>query len=97
MTKKLTKKQQQFLILFAQNYSLTVIAKKQKISLTMLRKRLASILKYHKKEFNNARAIRKAYEKSRDSIKHAKKFSDLSNQEKYDIGIEHYNSYNTDN
>lgn len=65
----MTEKQTTTLVLFAQNYSLQTIAKKQKVSLATIRERIKSLSKNHLKEFDNAAAIRGIYKKTRDAIK----------------------------
>jgi len=65
----MTDKQKTTLVLFAQNYSMLVIAKKQRVSLSSIRQRITSLSKNHSREFNNALALRDIYKKSRDAIK----------------------------
>ena len=65
----LTNKQTTTLLLFAQNYSLVVIAKKQKVSLTTIRQRIKALSIRHQKEFNNALGIRESYKRTRDGIR----------------------------
>ena len=65
----LTKKQTTTLVLFAQNYSLPVIAKKMRVSLTTIRQRIKALSKHHSREFNNALGIREAYKRTRDAIR----------------------------
>ena len=65
----MTTKQITTLVLFSQNYSLRVIAKKQKVSLTTIRERIKSLSKNHSKEFNNALGLRKSYKRTRDGIR----------------------------
>lgn len=65
----MTSKQTTTLLLFAQNYSLLAIAKKQKVSLATIRERIKSLSKNHSKEFGNALALRNIYKKSREAIK----------------------------
>lgn len=66
----LTTKQTTTLVLFAQNYSLRVIAKKQGVSLATIRERIKSLSENHSREFNNALALRETYKRNRESIKH---------------------------
>lgn len=66
----MTNKQQTTLILFAQNYSLQVIAKKQGVSLSTVRERIKALSEKHRKEFNNALRLRKIYKQNRDKLKH---------------------------
>lgn len=73
----MTKKQIQTLLLFAQNYSLQVIAKKQGVSLATIRERIKSLSKNHLKEFGNAAALRDTYKRNRDAIRNAKDFSNF--------------------
>ena len=65
----LTNKQKTTLVLFAQNYPLVTIAKKQKVSLTTIRQRIKTLSKHHSKEFNNAFGIRGSYKRTRDAIR----------------------------
>ena len=67
----MTKKQTKTLVLFAQNYSLPVIAKKMRVSLTTIRQRIKALSKNHSREFNNALALRNSYKRTRDSIRNA--------------------------
>ena len=65
----MTDKQIKTLVLFAQNYSLLIIAKKQKVSLTTIRQRIKTLSKNHQKEFNNALGIRESYKRIRDGLR----------------------------
>ena len=76
--KKLTKKQIKTLLLFAQNYSIPVIAKKQKVGIAMIKKRITSIAKNHNKEFENALSIRKANARNRDKLRNIENFSNFN-------------------
>ena len=67
----MTKKQQTTLLLFAQNYSLQVIAKKGGVSLTTIRERIKSLSKNHSKEFGNALALRDSYKRTQWGIRDA--------------------------
>lgn len=67
----LTNKQIKTLVLFAQNYSLQTIAKKQRVSLATIRERIRSLSKNHSKEFNNALALRETYKRTRDAIRNS--------------------------
>jgi len=67
----MTKKQEKTLILFAQNYSLQTIAKKQIVSLATIRERIKSLSKNHPREFDNALALRETYKRNKDAIKNA--------------------------
>ncbi|KKN73097.1 hypothetical protein LCGC14_0404060 [marine sediment metagenome] len=69
----MTDKQITTLLLFAQNYPLQTIAKKQKVSLTTIRQRIKSLLKNHPKEFCNATALRNTYKRNRESIRNTKR------------------------
>ena len=73
----MTTKQTTTLVLFAQNYSLYVIAKKQKVSLTTIRERVKSLSNNHSREFNNALGIRESYKKIRDGIRNTDRFKDM--------------------
>ena len=66
----MTDKQTQTLLLFAQNYSLQTIAKKQGISLATIRERIKSLSKNHSKEFGNAAGLRNVYKRNRDALKY---------------------------
>ncbi len=68
----MTSKQKKTLVLFAQNYSLQVIAKKQDVSLATIRERIKSLSKNHQNEFDNAMALRNTYKRNRNSIKNTK-------------------------
>ncbi len=65
----MTEKQITTLLLFAQNYPLVTIAKKQKVSLTTIRQRIKTLSIRHQKEFNNALGIRETYKRIRDGIR----------------------------
>lgn len=65
----MTKKQTQTLLLFAQNYSLPVIAKKMSVSLTTIRQRIKALSKNHSVEFGNALGVRESYKRTRDGIR----------------------------
>lgn len=65
----MTDKQKKTLVLFAQNYSLQVIAKKQKVSLATIRERIKSLSRNHPEEFNNALGIRELYKRTRDALR----------------------------
>lgn len=75
----MTNKQQITLILFAQNYSLQVIAKKQGVSLSTVRERIKALSKKYQKEFNNALGLRETYKRNRDAIRNTQPFSNFSN------------------
>lgn len=66
----MTEKQITTLLLFAQNYSLQTIAKKQRVSVSTIRERVKSLMVNHPKEFNNATTLRRAYKRSRDALRH---------------------------
>ena len=68
----LTTKQTTTLVLFAQNYSLQVIAKKQGVSLATVRERIKSLSKNHPEEFGNALALRETYKRNRESVRDMK-------------------------
>lgn len=65
----MTKKQIMTLVLFAQNYSLQIIAKKQMVSLTTIRQRIKTLSKNYQREFNNALGIRESYKRTREGIR----------------------------
>lgn len=65
----MTNKQVQTLLLFAQNYSMKTIAKKQKVSLTTIRERIKSLSQNHPIQFSNAAGLRDSYKRTRDGIR----------------------------
>ena len=73
----MTEKQTKTLVLFSQNYSLPVIAKKQMVSLTTIRQRIKALSKNHSREFNNALGVRESYKRTRDSLRKTQNFSNL--------------------
>ena len=73
----MTTKQTKTLVLFAQNYSLVVIAKKMGVCLTTIRERLKALAKNHQKEFNNALGVREVYKRNRDALRNTINFSSL--------------------
>jgi len=83
----MTKKQKTTLLLFAQNYSLRVIAEKQGVCLATIRERIESLSKNHSKEFNNAANLRKTYKRNQESIRNAYYFDyeseDLAIRQKF--------------
>ena len=72
----MTKKQTTTLLLFAQNYSLHIIAKKQGVSLATIRERIKSLSKNHPREFDNAVALRDTYKRNREFVRNPKSISD---------------------
>jgi len=76
----MTKKQTTTLMLFAQNYSLQVIAKKQRVSLATIRERIKSLSKNHPAEFGNALGIRKSYKRVREGIRNTDRFKDMDSE-----------------
>jgi len=64
----MTDKQIKTLILFAQNYSLKRIAKKQKISLSSIRQRIKSLSNNYPNEFERAVGIRRAYKNAFSNV-----------------------------
>ncbi len=81
----MTEKQIKTLVLFAQNYSLPIIAKKQKVSLTTIRQRIKALSKNHSKEFNNALGIRESYKKVREGLRNTNRFDEMDT----DLGVVH--------
>ena len=81
----MTEKQIKTIILFAQNYSLQVIAKKQQVSLTTIRERIKSLSKNHYREFGNALALRESYKRIRNSMRNDIRIGDRTNG---DVGWE---------
>ena len=73
----MTEKQKITLVLFAQNYSLYVIAKRQKVSLTTVRQRIKALSNNHSREFNNALALRNSYKRIREGIRYTDRFKDM--------------------
>lgn len=73
----LTKKQQSTLILWAQNYSPTHIARVHKVTVDTIKKRFYRLKKSHPMEFNNAESIRKVYQQSRLKLKNTQCFTEL--------------------
>ena len=65
----MTDKQKTTLVLFAQNYSVQTIAKKQRVSASTIRERIKSISKNYQSEFDNAIALRNVYKRNRDAIR----------------------------
>ena len=65
----MTNKQIKTLLLFAQNFPLTTVAKKQKVSLATIRERIKSLSKNHKIEFGNALGVRESYKRIRAGIR----------------------------
>ena len=74
----MTKKQEKTLVLFAQNYSLPTIARKQNVSLSTIREQVRAMSKNYSKEFNNALSIRKVYKRTQKAIKNTQTFTELS-------------------
>lgn len=64
----MTKKQITTLLLFAQNYSLHIIAKKQGVSLATIRERIKSLSKNYSREFENAAGLREVYKRNRAAL-----------------------------
>lgn len=75
----MTDKQITTMVLFAQNYPLQTIARKQKVSLTTIRQRVKSLSRNHPREFGNALALRNAYKRNRDLIRNTKRLDLLDN------------------
>lgn len=74
----MTKKQITTLILFAQNYSLQTIAKKQRVSLATIRERIKSLSKHYPIEFGNTIDLRNTYKRNRNLIKCMKSLDGLN-------------------
>jgi len=66
----MTNKQKKTLVLFAQNYSLQTIAKKQGVSLATIRERIKSLSKHYPIEFNRTVGLRNVYKRNKIAIKH---------------------------
>ena len=73
----LTNKQTTTLVLFAQNYSLPTIAKKQRVSLSTIRERIRSLSKHYPIEFGNALDLRNVYKRNRDLVRGMESLNDL--------------------
>jgi len=73
----MTNKQKTTLVLFAQNYSLQVIAKKQGVSLATIRERIKSLSKHYPIEFANTIDLRNTYKRNRDNLKNISRFANL--------------------
>jgi len=78
----LTKKQTITLVLFAQNYALPTIAKKQRVSLSTIRERIRSLSKHYPIEFGNALDLRETYKRNRDALRNTQKFNSDETLEK---------------
>lgn len=65
----MTTKQEITLVLFAQNYSLPTIAKKQGVSLSTIRERIRSLSKHYPIEFGNALDLRNVYKRNKKALK----------------------------
>jgi len=76
----MTNKQKTTLVLFAQNFSLQTIAKKQGVSLATIRERIKSLSKHYLTEFDNAVALRNTYKRNRESIRGMKTL-DISDED----------------
>lgn len=76
----MTNKQTKTLILFSQNYSLAVIARKQKVSLTTIRQRIKALSKNHQREFGNALGVRESYKRIRDGIRNTDRFDNMDSE-----------------
>lgn len=68
----MTNKQIKTLILFAQNYSLQVIAKKQGVSLATIRERIKSLSSHYPEVFTRTLALRDTYKRNRKSVRNTK-------------------------
>lgn len=73
----MTDKQTTTLLLFAQNYSLRTIAKKQRVSLATIRERIKSLSKNCPTEFNNTIGIRKSYKRIKDTLQNPANLDNL--------------------
>ena len=76
----MTNKQITTLVLFAQNYSLQSIARKQRVSLATIRERIKSLSANHSREFSNAVGVRESYKKIRDGIRNTDRFKDMDSE-----------------
>jgi len=76
----MTNKQKTTLVLFAQNFSLQTIAKKQGVSLATIRERIKSLSKHYLMEFDNAVDLRNTYKRNRESIRGMKTL-DISDED----------------
>jgi predicted DNA-binding protein YlxM (UPF0122 family) len=73
----LTDKQTKTLILWAQNYTMSNIAKRLKVSISTIKTRLKQIKKSHLKEYENTESLRNAHKKLKTEIKYTKTFTEL--------------------
>ena len=73
----LTDKQTKTLVLWAQNYTMSNIAKRLKVSISTIKTRLKQIKKSHLKEFNNTLSLRNAHKKLKNEIKNTKTFTEM--------------------
>ena len=80
MAFKMTDKQKTTLVLFAQNYSLQVIAKRQRVSLATIRERIKSLSKNYPMEFNNTIALRETHKRIRDGIRNTDRFKNIDSE-----------------
>lgn len=95
----MTDKQITTLMLFAQNYPLVTIAKKQKVSLTTIRQRIKVLSKNHSREFNNALGIRESHKRTRDALRNPASLESFLIARSYKDKLEHLtgDSRNVDN
>jgi hypothetical protein len=68
----ITDKQRKTVILFAQNYPLTIIADMQDVSASTIKGRLRAFRKKYPQAFENLIAIRKAFEQDKYNIRNPK-------------------------
>ena len=68
----MTNKQKKTLILFAQNYGIPAIARKQEVAKSTIKTRLRQISKSYPEEFDTASAIRESYRRTKYRLKYPK-------------------------
>lgn len=73
----MTNKQVETLVLFAKNYSITIIAKKLKISRQTVKSRLNRIQKQYPEYFDNALSIRQSYKSIKRGLQRALSEADI--------------------
>ena len=65
----MTDKQTKTLLLYAQNYSIIIIAKKLRVAESTIRRRLKKLQVHYSQEFMNAQGIRDSYKRLRDGMR----------------------------
>jgi predicted DNA-binding protein YlxM (UPF0122 family) len=75
----MTNKQIKTLLLFSQNYSLSEMAKDQKVSISTIRNRLNIIWKRYNNYYNNALFIRNKLKEIKYNLQHPVNFTSYNN------------------